>query len=446
MTGHRLAIKFAKSAILWLVVVWIMFLVTTVWKSYKTKIIINRTLVVDNNTNNNSGSHHIILFWTKYFGSQLTETGRLVSDDGHNNCMQPRWWSQFDETTDDKELAFGVPTTTTTPPPLSQCMVTSDRSYLSVADAVVFHWRDINIDDMPPVRHGHQLWILYNMEAPTHTNNIFSLDSDGGGSSGELAFNWTVTYRQDSDVYVPYGQLVKRLKPIAVLPEVNFIGKTRTIAWFVSNCETPGHREQYVKQLSKYIDVDIIGKCGQQHCDPPRSRHCYERIAKDYKFYLSFENSICRDYVTEKLFAPLNHYIIPVVFGGSDYRQYMPYKSYIDANGQSPQQLARLLQRLAGNQTEYLSYFDWKQYFTVIGGDDDDDDDDDNDGWTTINVRAMCRLCRSMNSRTLLPLASHGINSGRLVLTKKFYTSAQLRHWWFSESQCKAWTDIERYQ
>ncbi len=38
-------------------------------------------------------------------------------------------------------------------------------------------------------------------------------------------------------------------------------------------------------------------------------------IQRVYKFYLSFENSLCRDYVTEKFFTRAGN-ILPVVRGG----------------------------------------------------------------------------------------------------------------------------------
>lgn len=53
-------------------------------------------------------------------------------------------------------------------------------------------------------------------------------------------------------------------------------------------------------------------------------------LERDYKFYLSFENSLCRDYVTEKFYSALQFTTIPIVYGSGNYSTVAPKKSYID--------------------------------------------------------------------------------------------------------------------
>lgn len=57
--------------------------------------------------------------------------------------------------------------------------------------------------------------------------------------------------------------------------------------------------------LSKYLSVDVYGECGDLDCPRLFQDACYKMLEREYKFYLSFENSLCRDYVTEKFFGIL---------------------------------------------------------------------------------------------------------------------------------------------
>ena len=59
-------------------------------------------------------------------------------------------------------------------------------------------------------------------------------------------------------------------------------------------------REYYIAELSKYINVDIYGKCGKRFEDNEDPR-----FTDNYFFYLAFENSQCKDYITEKLYTIL---------------------------------------------------------------------------------------------------------------------------------------------
>lgn len=83
------------------------------------------------------------------------------------------------------------------------------------------------------------------------------------------------------------------------------LNKNKEVAWLVSNCQAKSGRLDYVKELSKYIGVDIYGLCGNDRTCP-RSRDCFKDVIEpQYYFYLSFENSLCQDYVTEKLYKPM---------------------------------------------------------------------------------------------------------------------------------------------
>ena len=64
-----------------------------------------------------------------------------------------------------------------------------------------------------------------------------------------------------------------------------------------------------------------------------------------HRFYLAFENSMCDDYVTEKLFeqmAATELPLVPVVMGGADYADIVPERSVIDVRDfGGPADLAR---------------------------------------------------------------------------------------------------------
>lgn len=81
----------------------------------------------------------------------------------------------------------------------------------------------------------------------------------------------------------------------------------------MSNCYASNGRLEYAKELAKHIQVDIYGACGSKIC-PRDSDECWKQLQRDYKFYLSFENSNCKDYITEKLFEnALGNNIVPIV-------------------------------------------------------------------------------------------------------------------------------------
>ncbi len=126
---------------------------------------------------------------------------------------------------------------------------------------------------------------------------------------------------QDLDEYIAkFGRENKHLAA----------GKRAAAAWFVSHCATQARRELYVKRLKKHLPVDVYGKCGHLQCSRDNETECYLKAETNYKFYLSFENSVCEDYVTEKFFNVMRYNLIPVTYNGVNMSAVAPRHSYIN--------------------------------------------------------------------------------------------------------------------
>ncbi|KAG8180692.1 hypothetical protein JTE90_006250 [Oedothorax gibbosus] len=215
----------------------------------------------------------------------------------------------------------------------------------------------MSVVDIPAVRRPQQKWILFNMEAPPHSRFHGMAFMSG-------MFNWTMTYRADSDVVTKYGSVLRTGKSTFSKKQLysEWKKKSKMAVWMVSNCASHCRREEYVKELEKYIDVEIYGLCGRATCPENKTDECLENFSKKFFFYLSFENSICDGYITEKFYMILKHNMIPVVFGGGNYSAIAPPNSYINVfDFSSPKTLSSHLMKVATNFTLYSTYFKWKR-------------------------------------------------------------------------------------
>lgn len=137
--------------------------------------------------------------------------------------------------------------------------------------------------------------------------------------------------------------------------------------------------------MKKYIDVDVYGKCGDHVCWVGEQDECYNILERDYKFYLAFENSFCRDYVTEKFFKLLDLRVVPVVYGGANYSRIAPPGSYIDATQMGAKRLAELLLKIDQDDNLYAKFFQWKSSYRIIHD------------HQSMARRAFCQLCETLH-------------------------------------------------
>lgn len=184
-------------------------------------------------------------------------------------------------------------------------------------------------------------------------------------------FNGTVTFQRHSDVYSPYGHYEPPGDPKHEKNKNYAEGKTELVAWFVSHCKCQSQRDIYGDALSKYLPIHMYGNCGKVRRNCSNSRRgrelCYSMLDRKYKFYLSFENSLCADYITEKVYKILEKHVIPIVLGNNAYEEILPKHSFIDVRSfRSPKYLADYIKYLDKNDTAFNEYFEWKNHYHII--------------------------------------------------------------------------------
>ena len=302
----------------------------------------------------------------------------------------------------------------------------ADLNTLKDYDAIVFHQHGWTSIDVPMKRWPHQHYIFLSMESSAWR----FVDT----KSMANFFNRTMTYRRDSDIFNPYGwftslnqsiifdsaqidsqTLHRLLYKVHFDPAINYAaGKTKKVAWFVSNCKSLSARNEFVDRLKTLIDIDIYGKCGNMSCSRSNPVWCRQMLERDYKFYLSLENTLCEDYVTEKFFDQMRHNIIPIVFDlHGHHARIAPPHSYINAaDYESVRDLVNYLLLLDGNDTLYNEYFWWKKHYVTVGPE--------------VNNQGMCRLCDLLHNSTI---------------PSKTYQN--MTHWWDVQSKCRSISFID---
>lgn len=312
----------------------------------------------------------IILMWTKYLKNLVSKYNNML-----NEC------------------------------PIDNCFFTSQKTLLNHSNAIVFHINDIHLNDFPGIRFPNQKWIFYSMEPPIESNfNGFNFISH--------MFNLTWTYRRDSDIVSSHGNVIpigdrKQLKAQNVFNV--WRNKKRMAYWVVNNCNTQSGRESYIDELKKYIEIDVNGRCGGGKCSYDKhnnDNNCFHPL-EDYLFAIVFENHLCKDYFTEKLFNTLERNVIPIVMSNANLTHIMSHHSVINAfYFRSPKDLADYLLDVGTDFIKYKSFFAWKKHFKVSYQHND-----------------ICKLCEKLQSTD-----------------KKSYSD--IKSWWIDKSHCKKWKEV----
>lgn len=173
-------------------------------------------------------------------------------------------------------------------------------------------------------------------------------------------FDIKMTYRLNSDIPVPY--MDKNLRQALRQPPRSKLSRV-PVAAFVSSCFNRSGRQQYIRELARWLPIDSYGKFMQNKKLPrDEGRSSKMETISHYKFTLSFENACGIDYVTEKFYDPLCAASLPVYLGAPNIRDFAPGRHcFINVEDFSqPRALAEYLTMLGNDEAAYRKYFDWK--------------------------------------------------------------------------------------
>lgn len=248
--------------------------------------------------------------------------------------------------------------------------ITTDRSLLREAVAVVFHIPSL----FSPLRRAArcipslysmamglqrfrkqrgQLWVAWFMECPLnipHFNDPDFLDY----------FDLTMSHHLDADIVTPYfypGLHGELRRPVQEKNAENMV------CAFISSPFHKSGRLEYIQALMQYLDIHSYGKVlGNRVLALDTGRQTKLETIARYKFTIAFENAISQDYVTEKFYDPLIAGSVPVYLGAPNVEDFAPgERCYINASHWvDPESLAHHLVALSGDAERYRSYFSWK--------------------------------------------------------------------------------------
>ncbi|XP_063907039.1 alpha-(1,3)-fucosyltransferase 10 isoform X2 [Zophobas morio] len=203
------------------------------------------------------------------------------------------------------------------------CLLSKDRTHVNNKNlqAFLFYGSLFKYEDTPIPK--SRIWAVFHEESPRNvalflyqrTYDVFDITATFSRYSD---FPLTLQYLENLTMITDNRYLVSLYEKNRLLDSI------APVLYVQSDCDTPVERDAYIAELMKHIQVDSFGACLNNKHFPKgiadvNSMDLYNDkllhfIAK-YKFVLAFENAICDDYITEKLWRPLVVGSVPVYLG-----------------------------------------------------------------------------------------------------------------------------------
>ena len=239
------------------------------------------------------------------------------------------------------------------------CVHSSDRSDASIntAAAIIYHIPSFGGSPRGALngRGAQALTVAISMESSEYYRRQKDLSD----------YDLTITYSFDSDLPVTYyGWDYNLLKDVSEWP---WERREPAIVFVARNCHSRNRRENLVKLLQKYVRVDSVSSCMNNHQWPPDiPRSNKDALQMRYLMYLAAENSAEKDYVTEKVYGGLINGAVPIYLGAPNIEEFVPTHSVIpvpiDFNETDVIRIAEIAKNIFTNKTVYEEWIEFKKH------------------------------------------------------------------------------------
>uniref|UniRef100_H2Y9S2 Fucosyltransferase n=1 Tax=Ciona savignyi TaxID=51511 RepID=H2Y9S2_CIOSA len=251
---------------------------------------------------------------------------------------------------------------------VGNCILTYDRTRISEAAAVIFHYTALDDEAMPwkHYRNKRQFFIFWTVDGPSYIRNA----EDRHPKKFDNFINWTMTYRLNSDIFYPH--LSMDMAKIIFSRRKEYVDdilskKSRLGIWVAHDCDILRGSKLRMKYIDKLIAAGLsIDRYGWCFGNKESYKKLSQEVLHSYKFYFAFEDAEkCNDYVTSEFWEQSVYKgKVPVVWGTSKatVEDLVPPGSFIHTDDfESPAQLAKYLRYLDKNDEAYREYFNWNE-------------------------------------------------------------------------------------
>ncbi len=265
------------------------------------------------------------------------------------------------------------------------CFHTTDRSdaTMSTVGAVVF--------DIPSYGAGNPRSALKGKASQALTVGLSMESSNYYTRQKDLSdYDLTITCSFDSDLPVTYyGWNYNLLLNVSDSP---WEKREPAIVFIAKNCHSRNRRESLVKRLQQYVRVDSVSSCLNNRPWPPEiPRSNKDAVQKRYLMYLAAENSIEKDYVTEKVYGGLINGAVPFYLGAPNIQEFVPTHSVIPIPGNFTEKdivrIADIAKAIIANKKVYEEWIEFKKHPY---------EERFKRKFSVANTHIWCRLCRKL--------------------------------------------------